>query len=214
MQIHSSKPERPRRRRRRPADQLELIHTRRAQLSRAAIELFGAKGYHATTVRDVAARSGCSAGLVYQYFRDKEDLLFYAIMEILDSYLREIPKAIAGVESAATRFEAAVRAYARVLDSHRHAAALGYRESWSLRKDRLALVFRKEQETHALIRRCVDDCITAGVFRSIDAEILTYQIIVVVHAWAHSAWRLTGIEGVEDYLDRNLQVLLSPVRRE
>jgi len=47
-------------------------------------------------MRDIARRAGISVGLIYQYVADKEDLLLLAILEIVDSYKREIPKAIMG----------------------------------------------------------------------------------------------------------------------
>ena len=192
-------------------NQAELADMRRRQLAEVAIALFGRRGYHTTTIRDIAQRAGVSVGLIYQYFRDKEELLFYAITEILDSYGREIPKALATGGTAVERFHAAVHAYARVIDRNRDAAALGYRESWSLSKERLAVIFRKELETNQLIRDCVRACIDEGAFRPTDDEILTYQLVVIVHAWALSAWRLPRSLTVDEYVDRNLAVLLEPV---
>lgn len=191
--------------------QAERVDLRRRQLLEVAIRLFGRKGYHPTTIRDIADAAEVSVGMIYQYFEDKEDLLSSAIMEILESYAREIPKAIAMAGTPDERFRAAVLAYGRVIDRNRDAASLGYRTSWALRKDRLAVVFRKEQETTGIIRERVDECIRAGVFRQVDAEILTYQVIALVHAWALSAWRLSQPMSVDDYVERNLQVLLAPV---
>jgi AcrR family transcriptional regulator len=191
--------------------QAERVDLRRRQLLEVAIRLFGRKGYHLTTMRDIANAAEVSVGMIYQYFADKEDLLSSAIMEILESYAREIPRAIATADTADTRFHAAILAYARVIDRNRDAASLGYRTSWALRKDRLAVIFRKEQETTAIIRERVDECIRTGVFQKVDAEILTYQLIALVHAWALSAWRLPQPISVEDYVERNLKVLLGPI---
>lgn len=41
----------------------------------AAMELFISKGYHATSVSDVAKKAGISKGLLYNYYKGKEDLL-------------------------------------------------------------------------------------------------------------------------------------------
>ena len=43
----------------------------------AAAEAFAAKGFHATTTRDIAARAGMSPAGVYVHFATKEDLLFH-----------------------------------------------------------------------------------------------------------------------------------------
>jgi AcrR family transcriptional regulator len=44
------------------------------EITAAALEAFSEKGYAATRVTDVAKRAGVSKGLLYLYFRTKEDL--------------------------------------------------------------------------------------------------------------------------------------------
>jgi AcrR family transcriptional regulator len=51
------------------------------ELIRAALELFGEKGFAHTTLRDVAKRAGVSKGTVYLYFKNKEDLVVAAVRE-------------------------------------------------------------------------------------------------------------------------------------
>lgn len=47
----------------------------RAAILEAAKRLFASKGYQATSVGDVANEAGVSLGTVYQYFRDRSDLV-------------------------------------------------------------------------------------------------------------------------------------------
>jgi AcrR family transcriptional regulator len=42
----------------------------------AATTLFARRGYEATTTREIAARAGCSEGLIHRYFGGKSGLLF------------------------------------------------------------------------------------------------------------------------------------------
>ncbi|MDE9366829.1 TetR/AcrR family transcriptional regulator [Luteipulveratus sp. YIM 133132] len=48
---------------------------RRRQIMRAAWVCFARNGFHATSMADVIGESGLSAGAVYGYFRNKEDLI-------------------------------------------------------------------------------------------------------------------------------------------
>ncbi len=41
----------------------------------AALELFGTKGYESTSINDIATMAGLSKGLMYHYFKGKEDLV-------------------------------------------------------------------------------------------------------------------------------------------
>ena len=53
---------------------------RKAQILDAAYQVFSQKGFHLTTVADVASKAGVSYGIVYHYYRNKEEL-FWAVFE-------------------------------------------------------------------------------------------------------------------------------------
>jgi AcrR family transcriptional regulator len=49
---------------------------RKAELTKqVALKLFAAKGYAATSINDIAQTAGISKGLMYNYFKSKEDVL-------------------------------------------------------------------------------------------------------------------------------------------
>jgi AcrR family transcriptional regulator len=188
-----------------------LIEKRRGQIIKAAIDLFGKRGYHVTTIRDIAKRAHVSIGLIYQYVSDKEDVLFLALSEVLDGYQRAIPAALIGVEEPLARFCAAVRAYCRVNDDKADATVLAYRETMSLRKELRDLIKEKEVETNRLIEACISDCIRAGLFEKVDVELFTYQIVMFSHAWALKAWRFRRLMTLDQYVRRGLDLMLGPV---
>ncbi len=53
----------------------------RQRLIRAAIELFGRRGYHDTSIAAILKESGCTRGVLYYYFSSKEELGYAAIEE-------------------------------------------------------------------------------------------------------------------------------------
>ena len=192
-------------------DDSALVGRRRAQLTRAAIACFSERGYHPTTIRDVAERAGVSIGLVYQYIGDKEDLLFMALQEVLDSYMGQIPLALEGVVDPLQRFCTAVRAYCQVNGSSVDATVLAYRETKSLRKERRAAIMQKELDTNELIAACVRDCIAAGLFEELDVDMFVYQIVMLCHSWALKAWHFAKSMDVDTYVQRGLKLLLRGV---
>src|SRR5690349_13660292 len=52
---------------------------RREQILSSALKLFAAKGLAATKITDIAAESGISQGLIYHYFRSKEEIFIELI---------------------------------------------------------------------------------------------------------------------------------------
>lgn len=80
-----------------------------ARIRRAATVLFYERGYHATSMRDIAARVGIKAGSLYNHFPGKQDLLLRISLEAT----RELyGGAIARLEGV-TGAEPALRAYIR-----------------------------------------------------------------------------------------------------
>lgn len=65
----------------------------REKLLKSALELYTVKGYHSTTVDEIAKNAGLSTGVAYRYFKNKKELLLEAI-----SYGFSIIKELAGVE--------------------------------------------------------------------------------------------------------------------
>jgi AcrR family transcriptional regulator len=61
--------------------QLEKIrHDRRRNIMEVALEVFAEHGYEASSISMIATRAGVSKGLMYNYFKSKEDLLL-SLME-------------------------------------------------------------------------------------------------------------------------------------
>lgn len=187
----------------------KLVERRRAQIISAAIDLFGRQGYHATKMREIADQAGVSIGLIYQYVEDKEDVLFLALLEVLDSYLREIPLAVAGETEPLARFRSAVYAYCKVNDDNVDATVLAYRETKSLAVERRNLIKQKEVLTNEMIAGFIRDCEDAGFFEPVDIELLVYQIVMFSHTWALKAWRFRGMMTVDEYVERGLNLMLN-----
>jgi len=178
----------------------DLIARRRSQLVLAAIKLFSREGFHATTVKSIAQAAKVSAGLVYQYVRDKQDLLFLSLLHIVQTNREEIPAALTGVTNPIDRLSRAIEAYARVMDANRDAVLLTYRESKSLTRAYRDVLKSMEIDTNRLISGCIEDCIRQGLMNRIEVELLTYQLVIIAHAWALKYWRLSKITTLDHYI--------------
>jgi AcrR family transcriptional regulator len=58
----------------------KIVEDRREQIIDAAMRVFAEKGFDKATNKDIANEAGITAGLIYHYFKSKEDLL-RAILE-------------------------------------------------------------------------------------------------------------------------------------
>lgn len=177
-----------------------LIQRRRGQIVSAAVELFSKNGYYRTTILDIARKAGVSPGLIYQYVTDKDDVLLLTLLSVLDSYKREIPAALEGKTEPLDRFWTALDAYCRVVDQRRSATVLAYRSTKSLPDDRRRLVKQSEIDSNELIAACLRDCITAGLMRPVNVDLVTYQLVTHAHTWALKHWRLRDLCTLDEYI--------------
>ena len=60
---------------------------RKKEILREALELFSAQGYEATTLADIAKAACIARPTLYQYFRNKHQLLFFASKQFTDEFL-------------------------------------------------------------------------------------------------------------------------------
>lgn len=61
----------------------EIRLEKREKILNAALKLFAGNGYHGTSISMIAEEAGISKGLIYSYFKSKEDLL----LELFEGYL-------------------------------------------------------------------------------------------------------------------------------
>jgi AcrR family transcriptional regulator len=82
---------------------------RRSELLRAAVRVFARKGFRASRVADIAEEAGVAHGLLYHYFRSKDEVLdeiFRRTWSNLAEALREIEASGAPLDEQLQRFAA------------------------------------------------------------------------------------------------------------
>jgi AcrR family transcriptional regulator len=77
---------------------------RPAEITRAALEAFAEHGYAATRVDEVAARAGVSKGLLYLYFKTKEELFKAVIRSAVVPRIDALKTAVADTDLSAEEF--------------------------------------------------------------------------------------------------------------
>ena len=77
---------------------------RPAEITEAALAAFAEKGYEATRVDDVARRAGVSKGLLYLYFKTKEDLFKAVIRGFITPRIDALIETIERSDQSATDF--------------------------------------------------------------------------------------------------------------
>ncbi|MCY0874798.1 MAG: TetR/AcrR family transcriptional regulator, partial [Firmicutes bacterium] len=77
-------------------------------IARAAIKLFNQKGYHATSVQDIADEVGLQKGSLYHYIASKEELLLQIASRSINGFSRELEQICDLPVSATERLRKAI----------------------------------------------------------------------------------------------------------
>ena len=107
------------RKRGRPTGQTAQGAEARNRLYATALRLIAARGYGATTLRDIAKEAGVSVGLLYRYFPSKQSVVIALYDELSSDYSRRAANMPAG--RWRDRFIFALKASLAVLEPHQMA---------------------------------------------------------------------------------------------
>jgi AcrR family transcriptional regulator len=121
--------------RRRRAVSEEDKSARRDEILASAKNVFARKGFHATTIADIAKEAGLAYGSVYWYFDSKDDL-FHALMASEEHALRAHVAAALGShpenENGEAPFRNAVQATFEFFEADKATVKLLFRDAYAL----------------------------------------------------------------------------------
>jgi AcrR family transcriptional regulator len=153
---------------------------RRDQIMVAAKEVFARKGFHATTIADIAKGAGLAYGSVYWYFESKDEL-FHALMAAEESALHShVGAALAGLAADApfqAFLQSSVQATFEFFEADKATVKL-------LLRDPYALGERFEKHLGGIYERFVDDIETVVATAQERGEVVAAPPRMVAYALA------------------------------
>jgi AcrR family transcriptional regulator len=153
------------------------VADRPEQVRTAALELFAAQGYRATTIDEIGARVGIRGPSVYKHFRSKQDLLIDVVVGTTEAMLAAQRAAVRSAGDVREQLRRAVEAHARFHAEHPRAAFVAAREVDSLGEPHRTDVLRKRAEYDRRLRRLVETGVREGVFAVDSPRLAAYGIL-------------------------------------
>jgi AcrR family transcriptional regulator len=163
---------------------------RRAEILRAALQAFGAKGYHDATLEQIAAHLGMRATALYHYFPDKEAILYECHRQSLDEVGRVPAEARARYAGAAERVRHVIREHVRVMTDTLQGSALALEVAALNPAHRAEIVAARDRYEHS-IRAIIEAGIAAGELRPQDAKVVVFALLGAIN-WIARWYRPDG----------------------
>jgi len=189
----------------------DLVNQRRRQIVDAAVRLFIDKGFHKTTTREIAGAAGISTGLLYEYVRTKEDVLYL----VCDAIHSEVEQGVTNALRKASRgrdvLAAMIKEYFMVCNRMSDHILLIYQETRALPPHWRKRVLDKEIKVTKLFVNIVQKLVETGELPSLNkptVELIAHNITVLGHMWTFRRWFLARHYTIDDYIEIQIRFIL------
>jgi AcrR family transcriptional regulator len=185
------------------------MSTRRSELTREAAKLFAQKGYHGTSIGDIAEALGVQKGSLYSHIKSKDDLLWETLSEGATAFHAALD-AIPDDAAPAEKIRLALRGHLRVVAEQLDVATVFVQE-WryleDARRDRFVAERRRYEER---IRELLREGRDLGELRSdLDVGSAARLLLSAVN-WAYT-WLRPGRD-TDELADRFFALLIDGMR--
>ncbi len=182
---------------------------REDQVRAAALRLFKEKGYHATSMRDIAAAVGINKGSLYSYIKSKEDLLVPVFEQAQGVLLTEIEQISADASLSPTeRLKRAIHAHVTAVADNLDILTVYLSEWRQLGAESLA-TNRDQRARHSyLFHEILREGVAAGEFRPMDTRIVMLGMIGMCNylfRWYRPEGRLTPDQIADELIEMVMQ---------
>ncbi|GAA5231666.1 TetR/AcrR family transcriptional regulator [Verticiella sediminum] len=181
------------------------MEKREDQILRAAVGIFGSRGYERTSLQDIADVVGVTKPALYYYFRDKDTLYARVVVEALRQLVDYVEARVSRHSEPEDRLREFLMSAATFLGEHRETWLLASGGFWSAATgDYREEALRLRDHFEGMLRDALAQAISAGALRSVDVALagrLLLSGLNQMHRWHSPDGPLSVVEVADRYLD-------------
>lgn len=132
----------------------------------AAVRLFAAKGFDATTVQEVVEAASVTKGAMYHYFQSKDDLLFAIYRSLIGRQMADLDRIVAEDADPVTTVRRIMVSLVETTAASVDETAVFVREMHKLDAERMAAFRAERRRYHETFRAVVEKAQADGQFSS------------------------------------------------
>ncbi|NJM06481.1 TetR/AcrR family transcriptional regulator [Candidatus Gracilibacteria bacterium] len=180
---------------------------RRAQINQVAEQLFSRKGYHATTMREIARALAIEGGSLYSHIASKQVLLFELVLACAEEFRRTAQAVIAEGGSARDQLRRFMRQHVAVIAASIDRAAVYFHEWRHLDTGQQAVIRQQRDEYDEFLRAILRSGIASGEFAAMDEKLVSLQILSQLN-WSYQWYRPEGPLNSEDLAEAFFEIVM------
>jgi AcrR family transcriptional regulator len=129
------------------------------------VQLFGTKGYHATSIQDICEQAGVSKGAVFHYFQNKNELLFKIHEEIIDILLKQYEDVLKKSLGPSEKLRELVSILVGLMVDYRPYIVVLFQEYKNIQDGYFELVKARRDRCEEIVATVIEQGIAGGEFR-------------------------------------------------
>jgi AcrR family transcriptional regulator len=187
----------------------ELVAQRRSQIIDVATRLFLDRGFHKTSIRDIARACPFNLASLYMYVSSKEDILFLVAQQLIEEKARAMAEVRVLDDDPAESFRTALRSYCRIVHDYRPHIRLLYRELDVLTPERREIVMASLSTVTDVFEKIVRKGVEQGVFGDLNPKLVALNALFMCHLWSMHARALRSITlDINEFFDMQSRLVL------
>jgi AcrR family transcriptional regulator len=164
----------------------------REEILEAAAQIFSQKGYHGTSMQDIAIAVNLQKASLYHHISSKQEILFAILNEALDLLIQRITHVASEPAAPEVKLRKAMCVYLETLAEYQDLAGVLLLEHRSLEPEYQSQHFPKRDAFERIWRDMIQEGIDQGVFTSAHPS-LTARAILGVMNWTITWYRRDGV---------------------
>ena len=180
----------------------------RKDILEAAARIFSEKGYHATSMQDIAESVNLQKASLYYHFTGKQEILFAILDHALDLINNRLEQVLAQPLSTDEKLRLAMVSYLQTIAENHNLSAVLLLELRSLDPELKTRHASRREKFERLWMDLIIEGNQAGIFNGVDPS-LTGRAILGVMNWTVTWYRSDGPRSATDIANLFADLLLN-----
>ena len=174
----------------------------------AAAQIFGKKGYHATSMQDIADSVNLKKASLYHHIDSKQEILQLVLEQALNLVISRVISASEQDIPAPEKLRLAISNYLRTLADHQELASVLLLEYRSLLPELNHSHLPHRDRFEGLWRKLIQEIIQFGTFKNTDPAMATRALLGMMN-WAITWYSNDGPSSPEEIADQFTDLILN-----
>ncbi len=151
------------------------------EIEKTVAKLFAAKGYHSTSMREIARELGMTQSSLYYYFDGKEDILFKLMNDAMDDALEAMERISKSDLPPVEKFKKILNFYTQYYAGNQERENLLLNEMNSLSEQKRSILIEKQRRYIKFFYDILHQLRALGQIKDIHPSIATFAFFGMVH---------------------------------